>query len=130
MACLELLRLFNGSESEPSADTLWQRIPSLLDFFAGDGTYCDEINVLLVNFSCKKILTPSADEITSTLISMVSVALYCFKFQENVSIVGSCISAVVATVPEIELSYTCQLSDLTNSLADSLASQSNHSLVS
>ncbi|CAO0799387.1 unnamed protein product [Mucor circinelloides] len=133
MACLELLRLFNGSESESSADTLWQRIPSLLDFFAGE---VDQKNInLITNLAsmaqcliCQKILTPSADEITSTLISMVSVALYCFKFQENVSIVGSCISAVVATVPEIELSYTCQLSDLTNSLADSLASQSNHSL--
>ncbi|GAN03386.1 serine/threonine-protein kinase atr-like [Mucor ambiguus] len=132
-ACLDVLRSFNGSESEPLCDTLWQLVPRSIGMFVPK---LDEYNIIVItklaaiaeSLLRQYIITPTDDEVSFLLNSMVSATVKCIKFGEHVNIIASCVSSVCAATPDLSLPYTSDLSDIINSLAASLVLSNNHTL--
>ncbi|OAD04050.1 hypothetical protein MUCCIDRAFT_163567 [Mucor lusitanicus CBS 277.49] len=129
-ACLDVLRSFNGSESEPLCDVLWHLVPRSIDMLLAQ---VDEQNVIVItklaaiaeSLLSQNIILPSDDEVSWALHNMVAATLQCVPFTDQINIIASCVSAICTATQDLELLYT---SDLVNSLADSLVNSNNHTL--
>ncbi|KAL9547885.1 hypothetical protein MBANPS3_005952 [Mucor bainieri] len=134
-ACLDILRTFDGSELDPMCDTLWQLLLRSMDMLLSEDTLDEQKDAVITKLAAmaesllrQHIIVPSDEEIFYLLKSMVLATLNCASSLEHGNIIASCISSVCTSHPNVSFFFPLDLSDLLNSLANSIKQADSHTL--